>query len=258
MKVIIDPHYSSLKSFLENLVSPGWFEHNGITIHSGRNVIKQFNVDGISLAVKYYGHLSMVNRLVYGVLRKSKGQRSYEYAKKLADRGIDTPKEVAYIELRSKGLLQDCYFVSLYSDFNSLKDAVELYPDNKEIKLLLNELAAFLVRMHDAGIIHKDLNISNILYKKNPNIKDDDGYAYKFQIIDTNRMKFRRHIGTRRRLHNLRRLSCKPEAFVYILREYAEAANRNPTKIELKGIISRLLFEQKKQFKREIKEKLKK
>lgn len=197
-----------------------------------------------------------MNRVIYGVLRKSKGQRSYEYAKKLVNIGIETPKEVAYIEFRSKGLLRDCYFISLYSDFGSLKDAVDLYPDNKEIKPLLNEFAAFLVRMHNAGVIHKDLNISNILYRTE--VDESGGIRYRFQVIDTNRMRFSKNISMRRRLHNLRRLSCKPEAFIYILREYAEAADRTTANIELRGIISRLFFEQRKQLKRDLKEKLKK
>ncbi len=266
MKIVLDPNYSNIKAFLDNLVSPGWFEHNGKTVHAGRNVIKQFCVEGVSLAVKSYGHLSLVNRIIYGVLRKSKGQRSYEYAKKLVALGIDTPKGVAYIERRKNGLLSECYFVSLYSDFSSLKDAAELFPNNIEGTQLLDEFAAFLVKIHDAGVVHKDLNISNILYSVNANGNDGDSAVnsatnsgkYRFQVIDTNRMKFYRHIGMYKRLHTIRRLSCKPEAFVYILRKYAEEANRNPVNVELKGIISRLLFEQRQQFKRELKNRLRK
>lgn len=266
MKIVLDPNYSNLKEFVDNLVSPDWFANNGKTVHAGRNVIKQFCIDGVSLAVKSYGHLSLVNRIIYGVLRKSKGQRSYEYAKRLVSLGIDTPKGVAYIELRKNGLLSESYFVSLYSDFSSLKDAAEQFPDNIEGPQLLDEFAAFLVKMHDAGVVHKDLNISNILYTANVNGNDGNsatnsatnGGRYRFQVIDTNRMKFCRHIGMHKRLHTIRRLSCKPEAFLYILRKYAEEANRNPVNVELKGIISRLLFEQRQQVKRNLKDRLRK
>lgn len=270
MKIVLDPNYSNLKEFIDNLVSPGWFANNGKTVYAGRNIIKQFCIDGVSLAVKSYGHLSLVNRIIYGVLRKSKGERSYEYAKRLVSLGIDTPKGVAYIEIRKNGLLSESYFVSLYSNFSSLKDAAEQFPDNRDSIQLLDEFATFLVKMHDAGVVHKDLNISNILYSTNTNGNDGNGAAngatndatngerYRFQVIDTNRMKFYRHIGMHKRLHTIRRLSCKPEAFVYILRKYAEEANRNPVNVELKGIISRLLFEQRQQVKRELKNRLRK
>lgn len=49
VKIVSDPNYSNLSGFLEKLVSPNWFASNGKTIHSGRNVIKQFDVDGLHL-----------------------------------------------------------------------------------------------------------------------------------------------------------------------------------------------------------------
>lgn len=60
-------------------------------------------------------------------------------------------------------------------------------------------------------VLHKDLNIGNILYK------DDGRGGYVFQLMDTNRMRFHRVLSMRQRLDNLRRLSCPVPAYLIFL-----------------------------------------
>ncbi len=103
MKILINPRYEHLRPFVERLARPIFFARNGVTLHDGRNVVKLFEADGVQLVVKSYERLSPFNRLAYGVLRKSKAVRAYLHADRLRRLGIDTPEEVAAVEIRRGG-----------------------------------------------------------------------------------------------------------------------------------------------------------
>ena len=144
------------------------------------------------------------------MLRPSKAERAYRHAIRLRALGIDTPEQVAFVEVRRRGLLDGCYFVAVHSGYRSLRPVAELDIQRPEVAAVLDALADFLFRMHNAGVLHKDLNIGNILYR------GDRCSGYAFQVIDTNRMRFYRSLSMRRRLDNLRRLSCPAPAYLYI------------------------------------------
>ena len=98
--------------------------------------------------------------------------------------------------------------------------------------------------MHDVGILHKDLIIGNVLYR------GDSRGGYAFQVIDINRMLFYRTLSMRKRLDNLRRLSCPAPVYLYILDRYARLANANTDSIQLTGAVMRLFFEMRQRTKR--------
>lgn len=235
---------------VRSLAYPWFFSRNGETVHEGRNTIKLFETGGQRMVVKRYGRLSFFNRLVYGVFRKSKAERAYRHAIRLRKLGIDTPEEIAFVEIRQRGLLRDSYFVSAYSDYLPLRPVTELFMQTPKMRPILDALTEFLFRMHRAGVLHKDLNIGNILYK------NDDRDGYVFQVIDTNRMKFRRRLSMRQRLDNLRRLSCPAPAYLYILDRYARLVRSDANVVQLRGAVSRLFFEMRQQMKQRIKRML--
>lgn len=121
MKFEINPCYSTLESFVRSLAVPLFFARNGEVLHEGRNTLKLFEADGQRVVVKRYGRLSFFNRLVYGMLRKSKAERAYRHVVRLHKLGIDTPEELGFVEIRRRGLLRDSYFVSAYSDYLSYR-----------------------------------------------------------------------------------------------------------------------------------------
>ena len=252
MRIRIAPQYTASESFIRSLARPGYFEQNGRTLQKGRNTIKLFAIRDHRYVVKGYKHLSYIKRLAYGVFRKSKAERAYCHAVRLRNLGIDTPTEVAFLETRRHGLLQMCYFVALYSEYKPLRPIMGPDAQNPEAAAVLEALAAFLLRMHDAGVLHKDLNIGNILYQ------EDGGGGYRFQVIDTNRMQFRRRLSLRKRLDNLRRLSCPAPAYLHILEAYAKLAHVNTDSVQLKGTVMRLFFEMRQRSKRWMKAFLKK
>lgn len=65
-----------LRESITQLIHPFRFARSGKVLHDGRNTIKRFDSDGTSLAVKRYGHISMLNKVVYGTVRRSKAERA--------------------------------------------------------------------------------------------------------------------------------------------------------------------------------------
>lgn len=251
MYIFTNPKYSELQPFIQHLTDPQWFADNGETLHNGRNILKKFDVGGLHLVVKSYGRPSPINRLIYCTLRKSKALRAYSHAQRLRQMGIDSPEEVAVIENRRFCILRSSFFVSLCSDYRSLYPITDLFVQTPEAKAILDALAVFLFGVHERGVLHNDLNIGNILYRKNA----DD--TYSFQLIDTNRMEFHRALSMRQRLNNLRRLSCEVPAYLYILQQYANCTRANPSSVQLKGAVMRLLFESRQRIKYALKAKAK-
>lgn len=251
MRIRISPNCSTSESFVRSLVRPFFFDRGGKILREGRNTIKLFEACGQLYVVKRYGHLSYINRLVYGFLRKSKAERAYCHAQRLRRLGIDTPGEIAFLEIRRHGLLQRSYFVSEFSDYKSLCPIMEMDPQCDKAAPILEGLAGFLLRMHEAGVLHKDLNIGNILYR------EDGCGEYRFQVIDTNRMQFCRRLSLRKRLDNLRRLSCPAPAYLRILECYARLSHINTDSVQLQGAVMRLVFEMRQRSKHDLKTFLK-
>lgn len=248
MKIKIYPPPFAASEFCTRLLdSQEFFPRMGKTLHNGRNTVKFFEKSGQRIVVKRFGHLTLFNRWIYGFLRKSKAERAYRHAVRLRDLDIDTPEQIAFVEIRQRGLLQDSYFVSAYSDYLPLRPVTELYAERNESRDILDALSEFLVQIHAAGVLHKDLHIGNILYNSN----SQDGYV--FQVIDTNRMQFRRSLSMRQRLKNLRRLSCPAPAYLYILDQYARLVRSEPDTMQLKGTLLRLFYEMRQRMKRQIK-----
>lgn len=144
-----------------------------------------------------------MNKIIYGTLRRSKAERAYLYAARLCNLGIDTPEEVAFVEERRYGILRASYFISLYSDYCPVMELIEEKASDADAQMcLFDQLANFIYHIHWAGILHRDLNIGNILCAERETGK------FSFQLIDTNRMEFRKNLSMQMRMHNLRRLSC--------------------------------------------------
>ncbi len=247
MSVKVQTTYPWLDTLAEQLQMRPYFLRNGLTIHSGRNTLKVFEADGRTVVVKSYDRLSSFNRLIYGWLRRSKAERAYRNAARLHSLGIDTPEGLGFVDIRRRGMLVASYFIASYSDYRPIAEAVNNFPCNPCSREIIDALAKFLVHLHWAGILHEDLNVGNILYK------EDGSGGYLFQIIDTNRMSFHRQLSIRRRVDNLRRLSCNTPPFVHLLGRYAELLDVNPDVLQLKGVFSRLLFEVRQRMKRRMK-----
>lgn len=249
MRLLLNPDYAHLRDFV--LALPDGFEQmpcEGV-LRCIRNDVRLIRVEGELMVVKSFARPPVLNRLVYGALRASKAERAYTHALRLAELGIGTPVPVAALNVRRWGVLHRSFFVSQYSDYRPI-DQLDSYP-NAEAEPLIDALTDFLIRLHDRGVVHHDLNISNILHKRL-----DDG-RYDFQVVDINRMEFHRRLSPNERLANLRKFYCSPAAYFEILGRYADRIEANHESFQLRGMSMQLADKLRRELKVKCQQKFK-
>ncbi len=201
--------FGFLKSFLDSI--PQIFEDHTLIIKNQRNVVKLFKVGDVMLVVKYYKRLTLINRVMYALFRKSKAQQAYEKALKLEELGVITPMPIGYLDVYSGILLKHSYFVSLYVRCKSVKDFLKVPSTDKARRI--KDFARFSYNLHKKGIFHDDYTLKNVLYYETPE-------GYDFCLIDINRLQFGK-FSRARAMHNLRRLDLPLDVIVFLLMEYA-------------------------------------
>ncbi len=112
-KFILNEEFKKFEYFLCNIKQ--FFKENSNTIHKARNELKVIEHENQKLVVKYFKIPYFINKIVYTFFKKSKAQKSYEYALKIKD---FTPKPIGYIEFYKFGLLDESYFVSEKFDYD--------------------------------------------------------------------------------------------------------------------------------------------
>lgn len=218
MKTVISEDYSQHSDFLRSI--PNLFaDGQGEVVYSKRNEIRRFSHQGLTLMAKRYKRVNVLQRVVYTFFRPTKAERAYRFAKEFRLRGIDTPREVAYIETGSMGLFSVGYFISLETE------GVETYLLLREVEnfshSLADAVAAHVLKMHSKGILHGDLNLSNFLCSERP-----DGYH--FTMIDINRSHFRDGMPSNEEcLDNLVRTTHRRDLYEYLVRSYARQRGWN-------------------------------
>lgn len=230
-KIIISPEYEHLREFLTAL--PETFDSSGKLLYEGRNVVRSITVDGEELIVKRYRRPHVVQCLSYSYFTTSKAERAYDYARRLRESGFSTPREVAYIELKSNTLLTYSFFVSL-PDYRPPLSQLLRRPDFSRV--CVDQLARFVASLHENGVIYSDLNLTNILYSV------DDQEQYQFALIDTNRARFE-YPSHRQAVEDLIRLSYEHDFLKYFAGRYAECRGWDPerTRLEVVDAHSRFL-----------------
>lgn len=218
------------------------------TIKSDRNVVKVSNIKGVPVVIKYFKRITLTNRIIYGLFRKSKAQRAYENAGFLDYKRITTPMAVAYVDFYRFNLLQESYFISLYVNCKSSEEL--FHKPIEESQTALKEFARFTYRLHKSGIFHADYSPGNVLYSETPN-------GYEFCLIDNNRMRIRKY-SRKRAIRNLRRINLPLDKYAIFAMEYARLEQS-----DAHNTAQRMLFYMQARktwlnFKRNLKQQLKK
>ena len=210
----ISPLYEKVKNLiLKSIIN---FNTSGETFIKGnRNTIKLFQVDGQTLNIKSFKSPNLINKIAYRYFRKSKARRSFDYATILIEKGIGTPKPIAFYENFDFIGLKDSYYVCEHLNPDlTYRELVETnYPDAENI---LRQFTRFTYDMHQKGIEFLDHSPGNTLI-----INEGNG-VYSFFLVDLNRMKFHAEIDFQTRMKNLCKITPKEEMVAIMSNEYAK------------------------------------
>lgn len=247
MRYTINEKYQAFENGLISIINN--FDTDGELLNDGdRNVIKLFTLNNQTINIKSFKKPNVINKIVYRFFRKSKAQRSFEYANKLLSLQVGTPQPVAYFE-ESKGLLFGrSYYISEHLDydltFRELTTDLN-YPNHESI---LRAFTRFTFQLHEKGINFLDHSPGNTLIQLNNG-------DYRFYLVDLNRMNFQ-PMSFEARIKNMSRLT-KQDALVKIMSdEYAKLIKMHYDKVynALWSDINN--FQRKFTRKRELKKKL--
>jgi len=198
-----------LTSFIKNFDNSG--ENFG---NQDRNSLKLFDLNGRTINIKSFKIPNAINQLAYRFFRKSKAQRSFEYANKLINLQVGTPQPIAYYEFKTPVLFKKSYYISehLPYDLTYRELTTDLnYPNHEAI---LRAFTRFTFELHEKGINFLDHSPGNTLIK----IEHGD---YKFYLVDLNRMRFE-PMDLQARIKNLSRLTIQDRLVKVMSDEYAK------------------------------------
>ncbi|MFB9079879.1 Kdo domain containing protein [Flavobacterium procerum] len=206
------------------------FENNSVTIletiknfntsgklfgNGDRNKIKLFDFEGKTINIKSFKIPNLINKIAYRYFRKSKAQRSFEYAVSLLEKGIGTPQPIAYLENFNVLGLRDSYYMSehLITEL-TYRELVEIpdYPDRENI---LRQFTRFTFDLHEKGVEFLDHSPGNTLIKKTAG-------DYEFFLVDLNRMIFHESMSFEQRMINFSRLTPYEEMVKVMSNEYSK------------------------------------
>lgn len=210
--IVVNPEYKQLTSYLDNLHNV--FATTGQTLYEGRNTIKVFEESDVSLNVKSFQIPHLINQFAYATFRESKAKRSYTYAKKLLDLGINTPKPIAYIEFKLPLLLKQSFYICEHVYVDGQLRVLQ-FGTIEEHKDLIVAFAKFTAKIHHLNVLHLDYSSGNIMYKL------CDG-EYQFYLVDLNRMIFDKAVNATKSAQNFRRLWGSDEMITLFARVYAQ------------------------------------
>ena len=165
-------------------------------VYRKRNLIFRAAVEGAELAVKRFPTSKPVQQLVYR-RRATKAVRAFDHAARLVALGFGTPAPIAAVELRRGAWPIASYFCSAYIA-GCMEARTLRAPNAPDRARLLERIGELVGRMHEAGVVHRDLTSGNILLQPDPG--SPGGVA--FALVDVNRMRFGR-VGTRAGIANL-------------------------------------------------------
>ncbi|WMI67841.1 lipopolysaccharide kinase InaA family protein [Mangrovimonas sp. YM274] len=217
MKKVFQSEYLGLSESICEFINE--FDNTGNSIKDSRNKLKLFQLDGKTINIKSFKIPNLINQIVYRFFRKSKAQRSFEYANRLMELGIGTPMPIAYFESFTPFLFKKSFYVSeqLESDLTYRELTKQFdYPDYDTI---LRSFTRFTYELHQKGVNFLDHSPGNTLIKK-------EGNEYKFFLVDLNRMKFG-PMNFETRIKNFARLTIHKSMVEVMSDEYSKCSGED-------------------------------
>ncbi|WP_400080418.1 lipopolysaccharide kinase InaA family protein [Winogradskyella sp. R77965] len=210
------------ETFLDDIITN--FDTKGEDFgNQDRNSLKLFKLEDRTLNVKSFRIPNIINQVAYRFFRKSKAQRSFEYAIKLQGLDIGTPYPVAYYEYKSAFLFNKSYYISkqLECDLTYRELTTDLSYPNHDV--ILRAFTRFTYMLHEKQVKFLDHSPGNTLIKKvNGN--------YEFYLVDLNRMEFK-NMDLNERIKNFAKLTIHKSMIKTMSDEYAKCCNESSEKV---------------------------
>ncbi|WP_081211477.1 lipopolysaccharide kinase InaA family protein [Salegentibacter sediminis] len=244
MKVIVSPQYRDRKDqifhFIENFSNEGDLLGNG-----DRNTIKLFDLNGERINIKSFKVPNMVNKIAYRFFRKSKAERSFNYAQILGEKGIGTPTPIAYAEETTATQFLKSYYVSQQLKADLTFREINLEREGHEA--ILRAFTRFTFHLHEQEVEFLDHSPGNTLIKLN-------GGNYEFFLVDLNRMNFGK-LNFTQRMMNFSRLTPNENMIRIMANEYASLIEKSENEVFEKMWFFTNQFQEKFRRKKALKKK---
>lgn len=247
MKTVLSEAYKNSGVEIDQIIQN--FDAGGLLEKEERNKIKIFNLNNQKINIKSFQIPNAINKIAYRFFRKSKAERSFEYAQKLISKKIGTPQPIAYAEEISGFGFTKSFYVCEHLDCDLTFRKLTKEPDFPNHEAILRAFTQFTFKLHEADVEFLDHSPGNTLIKLN----DGD---YKFYLVDLNRMNFKK-LTFKERMKNFSRLTSKQEIVEVMANEYAMLIEKNETEVFEKMWAYTQDFQRKFHRKKEIKKKLK-
>lgn len=214
-----------------------------------RNSLKLFQLNGTTINVKSFRVPNLINQIAYKFFRKSKAQRSFEYANRLMDLKIGTPQPMGYYEFTSPFLFKNSYYISEQIDCDLTYRELTTEFDYPNHEAILRAFTRFTFQLHEKGVHFLDHSPGNTLIEVN----NDN---YRFYLVDLNRMEFK-PLDFKTRIKNFSRLTIHKSMVEVMSDEYAKCSGEDYNKIFNLMWKETEDFQEKYHRKRRLKKKLK-
>lgn len=248
MKIVVAENFRFSTDELRHLLKH--FDERGKLLGKGdRNKIKIIEHEGKILNVKSFKVPNPVNKVAYKFFRKSKAQRSFEYAHRLLQKGIGTPQPLAYVEQESVLSFGKSFYVSEQLDYDLTFRDLALNPEVADRSELLKAFTRFTFQLHEAEVEFLDHSPGNTLIIRND-------AEYSFFLVDLNRMNFKK-LTFEERMKNFSRLTSKEEVVRIMASEYSKLVGRPEAEVFERMWLYTREFQRKFYGKKELKRKLK-
>ena len=164
------------------------------------NLVARLSSKFGSIVLKRFGWRNKLHFFI-SPFHISRAQRSWTIAKLIESFNVKTPKPLFVYTHRKLGFVFDNFFITdTIHPHTKFRLFIVEEKNVNHIKKVLQQLAIYIARMHNNGIIHSDLTTGNFLISENNNV----------YIVDLNRAKFIGSLSVHQRLTDLAKIYFKP------------------------------------------------
>lgn len=242
MKFVFSENTPAFKEKLRDAVLH--FSERGEVLSTGRNEIRISTIEGRKINIKSFRIPNAVNKIAYKYFRKSKAQRSFEYASILLEKEIGTPAPLAFAEETQSFKFGKSYYLCEHLEPDwTYRD---LTPKQESV---VRAFTRFTYELHEKQVLFLDHSPGNTLIVQQEN-------DYDFYLVDLNRMIFK-ELNFNERMKNFSRLTPDKAMVEIMADEYAKLIDKSPSEVFAKMWFFTNQFQKKFHRKKRIKKRLK-